>query len=216
MPKVLLGLLVLMAATAAIGSGLPVGGLLSLGAVYESPGAAAEPPATPRSVPTPSGRDAAAAPAATPTAPAAVPEASPRPVTREAMTPVPTPTMAPTARAEAPPVRAEAPPVRADEPTARGVAPSPSPSPTVSAGTECGIGETFAALARAIGDEATGRCLESEFVNLSTGDTHQRTARGLFVWLKSRNVPAFTDGGTTWYRCGENVEKRASTAPFPC
>jgi hypothetical protein len=71
-------------------------------------------------------------------------------------------------------------------------------------------------LASALGETTVGRCLENEFVNLTTGDTHQRTSRGLLVWVKTRGVPAFTDGGTTWYGCADAVRERWTSSPFPC
>jgi hypothetical protein len=67
-----------------------------------------------------------------------------------------------------------------------------------------------------LGEERIGRCLEGEYVNVMTGNSHQRTTRGLLVWLKERGTPAFTDGSNTWYGCADAVERRAAEAASAC
>ena len=94
--------------------------------------------------------------------------------------------------------------------------PSPSPLPARADASNCEVGDSFTQLVQALGEETVGRCLDYEYVNLVTGDTHQRTTRGLLVWVKVRGVPAFTNGATTWYHCAEAVERRTSNQPFPC
>ena len=114
----------------------------------------------------------------------------------------------------------EAAPVATPQPTplANRLAASPpsSPAPVQSPVAACQPGESFTQLVRALGESTLGRCLENEYVNLTTGDTHQRTTRGLLVWVKVRGVPAFTDGATTWYGCADAVLERPSGQPFPC
>lgn len=173
----------------------PAGGLIRSGAPAD---AAVQSAPSPRPVPTPPGRAPAAAPAelAASPAPADAPPASPS-----------VPTVAATAAPTPSPTRV------ASTPTA---APSPSPSPAAVESAACRIGDSFAPLAQALGEEVVGRCLEGEYVNLTTGDTHQRTTRGLLVWVKARGVPAFTDGAATWYRCAEAIRPRPSDQPFPC
>lgn len=193
---VLLAAASLLAARAAI----PISGLLSPGEVGDAAAGAAEPNPPSRSVPTPPLRVPVAAPAepaASPTptlVPASPPAASPAPSATGGSTPTSSPT-------------------RTASPAAAWPVPSPSPAP---ADEDCRVGDSFAELVRALGNEVLGRCLENEYVNLTTGDTHQRTTRGLLVWVKARGIPAFTDGATTWYRCGETIERRASDQPFPC
>jgi len=44
--------------------------------------------------------------------------------------------------------------------------------------------------------DMVGEPLHNELAS-ANGDTHQGTSRGLMVWRKADNVPAFTDGTTT-------------------
>jgi hypothetical protein len=80
----------------------------------------------------------------------------------------------------------------------------------------CTIGGSFTRLFGVLGEELVGRCLESETLNLESGDASQRTTRGLLVWVNANNVPAFTNGELTWYGCSNGVERRSPNQPFPC
>jgi serine/threonine-protein kinase len=43
-----------------------------------------------------------------------------------------------------------------------------------------------------------GDCLENEWHDDRTGDSYQRTTRGMLVWRKADGVTSFTDGRRTW------------------
>jgi hypothetical protein len=48
--------------------------------------------------------------------------------------------------------------------------------------------------------EVIGDCIENERADPTSGDTLQRTTRGLLVWRKADGLIAFTDGHRTWVR----------------
>src|SRR5687768_3180145 len=54
--------------------------------------------------------------------------------------------------------------------------------------------------ARSAVPEVIGDCLENERADPTTGDTVQRTTRGLLVWRKADGLIAFTDGHRSWVR----------------
>src|SRR5688572_9818409 len=54
--------------------------------------------------------------------------------------------------------------------------------------------------ARSAVPEVIGDCLENERADPASGDTVQRTTRGLLVWRKADGLVAFTDGHRTWVR----------------
>jgi hypothetical protein len=98
---------------------------------------------------------------------------------------------------------------------------SPRATPTaapasVEAGAQgCDFGVGFAELVAALGEETVGRCTGDEYVNLTSGDTHQRTTRGLLVWRRP-SIAAFTDGATTWRLCSQTLVSQPSQEPPPC
>ena len=172
----------------------PIGGLLG---TYVPPGPAPTRVDPPTPVP--------------PVAAVVLPEPSPTLLPPPTPTPrsVPTPPSAASGESQLAPVA---------PPAGRGpeASPSPSPSPSPSAVAACSIGESFGRLAEALGDERIGRCLEGEYINMMTGNVHQRTTRGLLVWLKESGTAAFTDGSNTWYGCASAVERRPADLANPC
>jgi hypothetical protein len=54
--------------------------------------------------------------------------------------------------------------------------------------------------ARDAAPDVIGECTENERSDPATGDTLQRTSRGLLVWRKADGLVAFTDGHRTWVR----------------
>jgi hypothetical protein len=58
-----------------------------------------------------------------------------------------------------------------------------------------GFAETRSAVPDVVGD-----CTENERPDPTSGDTVQRTTRGLLVWRKADQLVAFTDGHRTWVR----------------
>jgi hypothetical protein len=58
-----------------------------------------------------------------------------------------------------------------------------------------GFAEAKSAIPDVIGD-----CTENERTDATSGDTLQRTTRGLLVWRKADGLVAFTDGHRTWVR----------------
>lgn len=53
--------------------------------------------------------------------------------------------------------------------------------------------------------DVIGDCIENERTEAATGDTHQRTTRGLLVWRKADGLIAFTDGHRTWVRGPDGI-----------
>ena len=54
--------------------------------------------------------------------------------------------------------------------------------------------------ARSAVPDVIGECVENERSDPASGDTLQRTTRGLLVWRKADGLVAFTDGHRTWVR----------------
>jgi hypothetical protein len=50
-----------------------------------------------------------------------------------------------------------------------------------------------------------GDCIENEWHDDKTGNTYQRTARGMLVWRKADGVTSFTDGRRTWIDTAQGV-----------
>ena len=84
--------------------------------------------------------------------------------------------------------------------------PLPPPAPTLpleAAYAYCAPGETphfvfgLDQLHQRLGD-LMGDPLECEHVDASSGDTLQRTTRGLAYYRQATNSPSFTDGTTHW------------------
>ena len=90
----------------------------------------------------------------------------------------------------------------------------PIAAPAVPAGAGCQFVLGFAALWQQIGP-AAGVCLENERFNLANGNAEQATTTGLFVWRKSDNWTAFTDGFRTWVSGPYGVQQRLNTQRFP-
>jgi hypothetical protein len=63
----------------------------------------------------------------------------------------------------------------------------------------CRFQAGFAEVRDLVGD-LIGDCVENERTEATTGDSQQRTTRGLLVWRKSDGLVAFTDGGRSWVR----------------
>lgn len=53
---------------------------------------------------------------------------------------------------------------------------------------------------RALAPDLVGDCVENERGDPATGNTLQRTSRGLLVWRRADGLVAFTDGHRTWVR----------------
>jgi|GEM_PF-4826643 len=62
--------------------------------------------------------------------------------------------------------------------------------------------------------QIVGDCLEDEHHNPITGDTIQRTTRGLLVWRKADNWTAFTDGYRTWVMGPAGLQVRLNSERF--
>ncbi len=62
--------------------------------------------------------------------------------------------------------------------------------------------------------QIVGDCLEDEHHNPITGDTIQRTTRGLLVWRKADNWTAFTDGYRTWVMGPAGLQVRLNNERF--
>ncbi|MBI4492874.1 MAG: hypothetical protein HY690_08795 [Chloroflexi bacterium] len=80
----------------------------------------------------------------------------------------------------------------------------------------------FKALSDNLG-ERMGQPLECEHSEATTGDTHQRTTRGLAFYRKATNTPTFTNGFEHWaldaigllYWTGDSIDPPASGAASP-
>jgi hypothetical protein len=203
--------------------------------------APAQPAASPTPVPaTATPAEAPVAPAPEPTAVAIsapeaesqAPAATPEPQ-HEAPAPAPA---APAPDAAAPPAQPDdgssAGSAQADEPanspdrvapSSRGGNPAPeqtsTPTPSlpdslpneVAATPEFKLG--FGVLARLLG-ELAGAPLENEFHDPSTGNTLQRTSKGLMVWRKAENWTAFTNGFLTWINSSHGLQVRVNAERF--
>ena len=62
--------------------------------------------------------------------------------------------------------------------------------------------------------EVVGDCLENERVDLESGDTVQRTTRGILVWRQSDRRVAFTDGYRTWVDGPYGMQTRLNVERF--
>ncbi len=78
----------------------------------------------------------------------------------------------------------------------------------------CAFVAGFRALASRIPD-VVGDCLDDERHDPLTGETQQRTTRGLLVWRQIDNHTAFTDGARTWILTPWGVAVRGNTERFP-
>ena len=84
-------------------------------------------------------------------------------------------------------------------------------------GAACTIGSGFQTLVTLLGPERVGTCVLGEQTNPTSGNTEQFTSRGLLVWDRSRNTPAFTDGLLSWYYCHDDgVYELPASEPVPC
>ncbi|GEM_PF-1443742 len=94
---------------------------------------------------------------------------------------------------------------------------TPVPTPTLSPTPlliVCSAELGFAQLRLAIGPDAVGDCLEQPRPD-SGGTIHQRTAKGEFVYRKSDNRAAFTNGFETWLVGPSGLQRRPNTERFP-
>lgn len=114
----------------------------------------------------------------------------------------------------APPASA---PVAAAQSTA---APQPTAPPTavpsILTPKPCEYVRGFGDFVNAIGRDTVRECVDDERVNPQSGNTEQRSARGLLVWDKAKNLTAYTDGATTYYRCPTTIAQRPASEAFDC
>jgi hypothetical protein len=61
---------------------------------------------------------------------------------------------------------------------------------------------------------AAGDCVENEHPDAQSGDTVQKTTRGMFVWRKSDQVTTYTDGQRTWIDGPYGVQQRGNNERF--
>jgi hypothetical protein len=78
----------------------------------------------------------------------------------------------------------------------------------------CEYGNGFKSLHDLI-PETVGACLTDERSDAADGDTTQQTTRGLLVWRRADNVPAFTDGYHTWVLGPRGLEHRLASERLP-
>jgi hypothetical protein len=71
----------------------------------------------------------------------------------------------------------------------------------------------FKALADQIPD-VVGTPVESEYFNLSNGNSEQHTTKGLMVWRKADNWTAYTNGYMSWINGPNGVESRLNSDRF--
>ncbi len=71
----------------------------------------------------------------------------------------------------------------------------------------------FKALAHQI-PEIVGQPLDNEQYDPASGDSIQRTSRGLMVWRREDNITAFTDGTTTWLDGPLGLQSRPNSIQF--
>ena len=71
----------------------------------------------------------------------------------------------------------------------------------------------FAQLRALIGSPA-GTCTEDEHFNPLNGNAEQATTGGMFVWRKSDNWTAFTDGYRTWINGPQGLQSRLNAQRF--
>src|SRR6266567_625757 len=85
---------------------------------------------------------------------------------------------------------------------------------TVSAqSAACSFTLGFATLHDLIPD-VVGSCVDNEFHDPQTGDALQHTTSGLWVWRKSDNWTAFTDGSQSWVNGPLGLQQRLNTQRF--
>lgn len=94
-------------------------------------------------------------------------------------------------------------------PTPTQTEPSKSAGAPPSEQHPCGFQFGFAKMKAAI-PEIVGDCAGHERVDVTSGDTTQRTTRGLLVWRKADGAVAFTDGAHTWLLGPKGLQQRGN------